>query len=223
MLAPRPFARRPVPVQLEVVPVRIVEVDRLVCPVVDERADRPVGPLQPAERVGEVGARGVAQGNVVQARHAVGLRRPVLGLPGVEAEAVVVSAGRDEQDVAGRPPAGHVARLEDRVETKHSYVVLPAATDGRGAPLDVPVRQVRVDRLRGCLHRYNVTLRASGLGAHVVPPWSTPGVWTTPAVTSSIRAAARSRAGASKRYGVAFGMSCTGRSRSSEPPAALSA
>jgi hypothetical protein len=39
----------------------------------------------------------------------------------------------------------------------------------------------------------------------------------------SMRAAARSSAASSKRYGVAFGMVCSGPSRSSEPAAAFNA
>ena len=39
-------------------------------------------------------------------------------LPGVEAEVVVIAAGGDEEDVAGRPPARYVARLEDDVEAE---------------------------------------------------------------------------------------------------------
>jgi hypothetical protein len=31
---------------------------------------------------------------------------------------VVIAAGRDEEDVAGRAPAGHVARLGDDVEAE---------------------------------------------------------------------------------------------------------
>jgi hypothetical protein len=70
---------------------------------------------------------------VVQTGHTVGLRRAVLRLPRVEAEVVVVAAGRHEQDVAGRAPAGDVARLGDDVEAEHADVEVAHAVDVGGA------------------------------------------------------------------------------------------
>ena len=86
--------------------------------MVGELAQRPAGLLQAAHRVGEAGARRVVQRDVVQPGDAVGLRPAAGRLPGVEAEVVVVAAGADEQQVAGRAPAGHVAGLGDDVEAE---------------------------------------------------------------------------------------------------------
>jgi hypothetical protein len=54
-------------------------------------------------------------------------------LPGVEAEVVVVAAGRYEEDVTGGAPAGHVTRLRDHVEPEHIDIEMAHAVDVRCA------------------------------------------------------------------------------------------
>ena len=109
VLVERPLGLRAVPVELEVVAVGVGDVDRLVRAVVGELAERPVDAPAGGGRVGQVGAGRVEERDVVQAGHAVGLRRAARRLPRVEAEVVVVAAGGDEQRVAGRAPARDVA------------------------------------------------------------------------------------------------------------------
>src|SRR5581483_2383994 len=78
--------------------------------------------------------------------HSVRLRAAARGLPGVEAEVMVVAAGRDEQDVAGRPPARHVSPFGDDVEAEDVDVEPAHAIDVRRAQMDVPDRDAGVDR-----------------------------------------------------------------------------
>ena len=107
---PRPLVERAVPAQLQVVAVGVGDVDRLVGAVVGGLADGQSALCRrrrrrPAPRASGSGWR---RGAGRRRRRAAARRR---GLPGVEAEVVVVAAGRHEQDVAGGAPAGHVARL----------------------------------------------------------------------------------------------------------------
>jgi hypothetical protein len=71
------------------------------CPTRCRLADRPVGLLQASVRVGERAPGWVREGDVVKAGHAVGLRWAAAGLPGVEADVVVIAPGRDEEKIAG--------------------------------------------------------------------------------------------------------------------------
>ena len=137
LLVARPLGLRAVPVELEVVAVGVGDVDRLVRPVVGELAQRPVDRLQPPDRVGEVGPRRIQDRDVVQPGDAVGLRIAARRLPRVEREVVVIAAGGDEQDVAGRAPAGHVAELGHHVEAEHADVEVAHAIDVGGAQVDV--------------------------------------------------------------------------------------
>ena len=140
---------RPVPHELEVVAVGIGDVDRQVRAVVGDLAQRPVDRLQPPQRrprarpaSGSAARRGAGRPRR-RAAAAAG------GLPGVEAEVVVIAAGGEEQDVAGRAPAGHVARLEDHVEPEDADVEVadrgrcPPCAGARGRPWHAGVDRVR--------------------------------------------------------------------------------
>ena len=50
----------------------------------------------------------------------------------------MVATGGDEQDVAGRSPARHLARLEDDVEAQDPGIEVAHAIDVRRAQVDVP-------------------------------------------------------------------------------------
>jgi len=53
---------------------------------------------------------------VVQARDPIWLWGAVLGLPGVEAEVVVVATGGQKQKISGRAPSRNVTGLGDDIE-----------------------------------------------------------------------------------------------------------
>src|SRR5438552_3732488 len=72
---------------------------------------------------------------------------------------MVVAAGRDEQDVARRPPPRHVARLEDDVEAEDADVDLAHPVDVRRPQVDVSDPYVRVDRVLRPPHRLDRPLR----------------------------------------------------------------
>ena len=72
---------------------------------------------------------------------------------------MVIAAGRDEQDVAGRPPAGHVARLGHDVEAEHADVEVAHAVDVRGAQVDVADPHAGSIGSLGSLDRCDVALR----------------------------------------------------------------
>src|SRR5205085_782582 len=106
-------------------------------------------------------ARREEERDVVQAGDAVGLRGAAGGLPRVEAEVVVVAAGRDEEDVSRRAPAGNVARLEDDVEAEEVDVERAHAIDVGGPQVHVADPHVRVDRPLRAEHRLVRALRAA--------------------------------------------------------------
>jgi hypothetical protein len=95
---------------------------------------------------------------VVQAGDAVGLGRAARGLPGVEPQVVVVAARGEEEDVAGRAPARHVAGLEDHVEAHDVDVEGADAVDVRGAQMDVADADAGIDRVRRALAGGDVAL-----------------------------------------------------------------
>src|SRR5689334_21687141 len=96
----------------------------------------------------------------MQPRHAVGLGIAAGRLPGVEAEVVVIAAGGEEEDVAGRAPAGDVARLEDDVEPEDADVEVAHPVDVGRAQVHVADAHAGVDGLGRALARDDRTLRA---------------------------------------------------------------
>src|SRR5690348_2540644 len=145
----RPFGERTVPRELQVVPVRVAEIDGEMRAVIGEPAKRDAGVDEPADRLGQLLARGEVERDVVEARHAVRLRRPSRRLPGVEPEMVVIAACREEEDVTRRSPTRHVARLEDDVEAHDADVEVAHAVDVGRSQVDMADPYVRVDRARG--------------------------------------------------------------------------
>jgi hypothetical protein len=101
------------------------------------------------------------QADVVQPGDPVGLRRAAGGLPRVEAQVVVVAAGRQEQDVARAAPARHVPRLEHDVEAEDADVERAHPVDVGGAQVHVADANVRVDRVLRGLDGVDGTLRAA--------------------------------------------------------------
>ena len=72
---------------------------------------------------------------------------------------MVIAAGGDEEDVARRAPAGHVARLGDDVEAEHVDVEAADPVDVGGAQVDVTDGDARVDRARAGGDRGDGALR----------------------------------------------------------------
>ena len=100
---------------------------------------------------------------MVQPRDPVGRRRTALGLPRVEAQVVVVTAGGQEQDVAGRAPARHVARLGDHVEPEHADVEVADPVDVGRAQVGVADPHARVDRVGRLCDRGDAALCGPGM------------------------------------------------------------
>ena len=98
---------------------------------------------------------------MVQSGDAVGLFGAVCRLPGVEAEVVVITAGGDEQHVAGRAPARDIARLVDDVEAEDVDIERPHAVDVRGPQMDVSDPDQWIDRPVGGDDRIDRALRAA--------------------------------------------------------------
>src|SRR5579875_574583 len=107
---------------------------------------------------------------------------------------VVVAARRQEEDVAGRAPAGHVAGLEDDVEAEDVDVEGANPIDVGRAQVDVPDPQVRIDRALGGARRDHAALRARGHAPTSIRSRIDHGSATSkPASTSLVGTPARSR------------------------------
>ena len=156
----------PVPHQLDVVAVRVADVDRLVGPVVRGLANRPAGIPEAAVGIGEAPAGRVGQRDVVQAGDPIRLRRPVLGLPGVEAEMMVIAPGRKKQQIAGGAPAGDISRLRNHIESEDVDVERPDPVDVGCAQMGMADPNARIDRVGGAAERCDIALRA-----HCRPPY----------------------------------------------------
>ena len=59
---------------------------------------------------------------MVQPGDAIGLRRSTGRFLGIEAQVMVIAAGRDEQAVTGGSPSRHATRLQYDVEAQHVHV-----------------------------------------------------------------------------------------------------
>src|ERR687897_746396 len=82
----RPLLLRPVAVELDPVPVRVGEIDRLTDAVVRGAAEGMAGREEAAESVGERGRVGVANRDVEEAGVPGGRRRAAAALPRVQAD-----------------------------------------------------------------------------------------------------------------------------------------
>src|SRR5437660_7162407 len=94
------------------------------CPV-----DRPAMIEQAFERDGKIFALRIVDGKVVQARRAVSRRLPVLALPGVEADVVVVAASGEE---------GRTAEVEEQVEAQVVTIKADSALQVGDLEVDMP-------------------------------------------------------------------------------------
>ena len=143
---PRPFLLRPVPVELDAVLVRIAEIERFADAVVARAVELDAGLDQPAERIGERGARRVEDGDVVEPGRAGGRRRAAFALPGVQADVVMIAAGRDEggaRAVALRSARSRARRNRRRARARCRR---PSDAHGRCASRDRSGRRVRFPR-----------------------------------------------------------------------------
>src|SRR5919199_6488250 len=77
---------------------------------------------------------------------------------------VVITAGGHEEDVAGRAPAGHIARLHHDVEAEDVDVEAAHAVDVGGAQVDVADRRAGLDGPRRPLPRDDRALEVLVLG-----------------------------------------------------------
>jgi hypothetical protein len=99
----RPQLGRAIAIQLDPIPVRVVEVDRFAHPVVGSAGQRHARVDTAPHSVGEAAAIRVQDRVVVEAGAARGWRRPAGALPGVETDVVVVAAGREECRLTAEP------------------------------------------------------------------------------------------------------------------------
>ncbi len=75
----RPRRTRPIPVELEAIPVGIAQIQRLADAVVARALERDAGLVEPAQRVGERGAIGISDRDMIETRRA---RRAAAARPG---------------------------------------------------------------------------------------------------------------------------------------------
>ncbi len=111
----RPLGRGAVPVELDAVAIRVAEVERLADAVVGGAFERDARADETAECVGQLGASGVDDREVVETGGSGTGRRATLALPGVEADVVMVAAG-GEKCGAGADALGDLEAEDIAVE-----------------------------------------------------------------------------------------------------------
>src|SRR5581483_4563023 len=99
----RPQLARAVPIELDTVLIVVAQIERLADPVVAGAVEGNAGRDEPAQRVAQRGPRRIEDGKVVEAGGAGRRRRAAEALPGVEADVVMISAGRNERGLAPAP------------------------------------------------------------------------------------------------------------------------
>ncbi len=140
-VAARPLAGVPVPGQLDPVEIWIVQIDGLVGAVIRRPVDRPAMIEQAFERDGQIFARRIVDGEMVQASRAGGGEWPVLALPGVEPDVVVVATGGEE---------GCALEAEEQVEAQ--VVAIEADSALQVGNLEVDVSDAGLGRDRCISH-----------------------------------------------------------------------
>ena len=135
----RPVLARAIPVELDAVPVRVAEVERLADAVVGRAVEADPGVEQPAQRVGERLAGRVADRGVEEPGRPRRRRRAALALPGVEPDVVVVAAGAQEDRL--------VAVAHRLLEAEHVAPEAERAVEVGDLEVDVADVHARIDRL----------------------------------------------------------------------------
>ena len=139
----RPFLDRAVPGELEAVFIGVAQIKRLVRTVVAGAVERNPRCDEAAKRVGKRGAGRIEDGGVVEAGRSGGRRRATFAFPGVDAEMVVVAAGREEGGLraitGGQLEAEHAAIEGKRaLDVGHLEVDMADAGIGIDRPSDQP-------------------------------------------------------------------------------------
>ena len=136
-----PVRLRPVPVELDAVLIGIAQVERLADPVVARAVELDAGRDQPPQRVRQGGPGRVEDRGVEQPRGAGRGRLAAEALPGVEADMVVVAAGRDE--------GGLGAVFLHQREAEHPAVEGERAIEVGHLQMDMADLRARVDGAEG--------------------------------------------------------------------------
>jgi hypothetical protein len=92
----RPFASRPIAVQLHAVLVGVGQIKRLADAVIGRTLQGNTGALEPLKGIGKRGTRGIPDGHVVQPRASLGRRRSSPAFPRIQRDVMVVASGADE-------------------------------------------------------------------------------------------------------------------------------
>src|SRR5690348_339338 len=126
----RPFALRPVVIELDAVLVRIAQIQRDGDAVIARSVEADSGGEDATERIGEGLSVGIPDGGVVEARRVPGRGPAALRLPRVQSDVVVVAAGGDERGllaVAGEDvePQDADVEAERALEVGHLQVHVP--------------------------------------------------------------------------------------------------
>ena len=137
-----PFGFGAIPVEFYAVEVGVVEVEGFADAVVCGSVKSDAGGKEAAKGVGECGARGIKNREVVEAGGSAGWRLAAERLPGVEADVVVIAAGGEE--------GCGVADTRGDVEPEDALVEGEGALEVGDAEVNVAHAGLRMDG--GCAH-----------------------------------------------------------------------
>ena len=118
----RPFFLRPVAVELDAVLVGIAQIQRLADAVVAGAVELDAGLDHAIQRIRQRRARGIENGGVKQPGGAWRRRMAALAFPGVEADVMVIAAGRNERRT-GAHPLHHLEAEHAAIEPQRAFEI----------------------------------------------------------------------------------------------------
>ncbi len=139
-----PFSLWTVPVEFDAVVVGVAEIEGLADAVVGGALELDSGSDEPAQGVGEFGARRIENSHMIKAGRAVGGWPAVFALPGVEADVMMVAAGGEE--------CGLCAVTLGELESKDIAIESEGAIEVGDLQMNVADSDVGMDRFCGRLH-----------------------------------------------------------------------
>jgi hypothetical protein len=162
--ATRPVLLIPIPIELDAVAVWVAQVQRFADAVVARAVEPDAGVDEAAQSVGEQRTRRIEDGDMEQPRRTGWWRRAAFALPSVEADVVVIAAGREECRVAP------VALLQ--LEAEHAAIERQCAVEIGHFQVRVADAHARID---GARREIGLESGRRGLGHTCSPQGVCPG------------------------------------------------
>lgn len=134
---PRPLLPRTIPIQLNPVPIRITQIQRLAHSMVRCAVERDARPHQPLQSIGQRSLGRIQNRQMIKPRSSRCRSRPTCALPRIQPNMVVISARRDKR--------GRVAKPLHQLKPKHTAVELQRPFQIGHLQMDMPDPYSRIN------------------------------------------------------------------------------